>query len=215
MSDGLCTLADVRAWRGADDWNAATVLDEVLKLFILATSDYFEKHCHRILRRQVVTEYFDGNNSEQYYLEEPNRYVPIDLSETFTLHSRSGMPVTETLIAATQYEVFDDGLIIYPAYFVCGMKRRYKAIYTCGFDCTGWDSVEIGGSEAFGVPDDLRKACAQQTALNLKKPSGRLGDARLGLSSKGLIETEAISQYITGIEPEVAEMIKQYIKVAS
>jgi hypothetical protein len=209
---GLCTLSELRAWRGANDPNATTGLDEIFKLFILATSDYFEKHCHRVLRRQEYTEYLNGNNETWKYLSEPNRDVPLDVTAPFTLHRRTQPPVTETLIAATRYEVFDDGKIIYTAGFDCG-QRNYKAVYTVGFDTTGWETIEIGGSQTFGVPDILRKACAMQTAMNLKKPSGRLGDARLGLTSKGLIETELIAQYITGIEPEVAEMIKQYVKV--
>lgn len=198
--------------RGANDWAAATGLDHAFEYFIVATSDYFEKHCHRKLRRQVYTEYFNGNNETWKYLSEPNRDVPLDVTAPFTLHRRTQPPVTETLIAATRYEVFDDGKIIYTAGFACG-QRNYKAVYTVGFDTTGWQTLTIGGSGTFGVPTDLRKACAMQAALNLKKCAGRLGDARLGLTSKGLIETELIAQYITGIEPEVAEMIKQYVKV--
>lgn len=199
--------------RGANDWNAAIGLDNAFELFIVATSEYFEKHCHRGLRRQVYTEYLDGNNETWKYLSEPNRDVPLDVTAPFTLHRRSQPPVTETLIAAAGYEVFDDGKIIYTAGFACG-QRNYKAVYTFGFDTTGWQTHSIGGSEIFGVPTDLRKACAMQTALNLKKCAGRLGDARLGLTSKGLIETELIAQYITGIEPEVAEILLQYVKVA-
>lgn len=211
---GLCTIADIRTIRGADDPSASSsaTLDDIFAIYIQATTAYFEKYCKRHLVRTVYTEYFDGNNEEWRYLSEPNRDVPIDLTASFTLHSRANMPVVETLIAATTYEVFDDGLIRYPTGFQCG-KRNYKAIYTYGFDCSGWQVFQIGTSDTFAVPYDLRKACAIQTAINLNKASGKLGDARLGLASKGLIETEEISQYITGIEPEVASMIMQYVKV--
>jgi len=209
---GLCTIADVRTIRGADSYNDDTTLDDIFAVYIQATTAYFEKFCKRGLVRNVYTEYFDGNNEEWKYLSEPNRDVPIDLTESFTLHSRASMPVVETLIAATAYEVFDDGLIRYPTGFECG-KRNYKAIYTYGFDCSGWQVHQIGTSDTFAVPYDLRKSCAMQTCINLKKASGKLGDARLGLLTKGSIETEGIAQYITGIEPEVASMLMQYVKV--
>lgn len=215
MSGALCTLADLRTWRGHDDPTATSEVDAVIKRVILSTTEYIEKHCGRVLRRQEYIEYFDGNNMRQKYLSEPNRFVPIDLDETFELYKRTSMPVVEELIDETAYEIHDDGLIIYPSGFVCG-KRNYKAVYTVGFDTTGWDTVGQGdstGDDDYKVPDDLRKACAMQTALNLKKMNARYGDARLGLISKGIIETESISQYVRGIEPEVKELLAQYVKV--
>jgi len=214
MTGGLCTIADVRAWRGHDDPSATSEVDDVIRLFILSTSEYVERHCKRVMRRQEYSEYFDGNNSSEMYLSEPNREVPIDVDEPFYLYHRRGSPRTDRLIDATRYEVHDDGLVIYPAGFICGI-RNFRAIYTVGFNTDGWDTLGIGGTgdDEFGVPEDLRKAVAMQTALNLKKMSGRYGDARLGLTSKGLMETEAISEYVQGIEPEVKEILSRYRKV--
>lgn len=213
---GLCTLAELRAWRGATDPNATTALDEVFKVFILATSRHFEKICHRELALTAVTEYFDGNNSQQRYMEKPNQYVPVVTPPAVVLFTvLEGAPFTETVIAAIAYRVFDTGLLLYPNGFECPVsKYNYRVNYTYGFDCADWETNEIGGSVVFGVPNDLRKAVCMQTALNLKKASGRYGDSRLGLLAKTAnIESETIESYITGIEPEALNMIQQYIKV--
>ena len=211
----LCTLADLKVFRGEDDVNLGTSLDDVFKVFIEATSKYAEQHCHRILMQRIHSEYFDGNNdaSGMYYLKEPDSHVPLDTTLPFLLYKvGESAPFTETLIASTEYRVFDDGMILYPACFACG-RRNYRAIYYPGWDCTGWDTFDIGGSLTFGVPEDVRKAIAQQSQLNLLKAAGKYGQARLGLTSKGLIETEQISTFVTGIESEVAEILKQYVKV--
>lgn len=213
---GLCTLSELRAWRGATDPNATTSLDEVFKIFILATSRHFEKICHRPLELTAQVEYFDGNNSQEKYLQYPNEYVPIITPPAVVLFSvLEGAPFTETLIAAADYRVFDQGLLLYPGSFICPTsKYNYRCNYTMGFDCSDWETNEIGGSVLFGVPHDLRKAVCMQTALNLKKASGVYGDSRLGLLAKGgNLETETIESYITGIEPEALNMIQQYIRV--
>ena len=213
---GLCLLSEVRAIRGSDDPNTphSAALEAIYKRFILATSRYAEKHCHRVLVQQQFTEYFDGNNATEKYLSQPNRAVPISATAPAAILYSHGIvsPFTDTLIAATEYELFDDGMLRYPAGFACG-KRNYKCIYYPGFDTTGWDTIDLGGSGTFGVPEDLSKAIAMQTCINLKKASGKVGDARLGLTSKGIMETESIDSYVTGIEPEVAEFLAQYVKV--
>lgn len=213
---GLCTVADIRGWRGADDPNALTGLEWAFEAFILATSRHFEKIAHRPLARSEQTEYFDGNNSNIKYLQYPNEYVPIITPPAVVLRSRSETtPFTETLIPAANYQVFESGLLIYMPIFICPVgKYNYVCEYTMGFDCANWIAFEFDGSLDFPVPEDLRKAVAMQTALNLKKASGKLGDSRLGLLAKtGTLESESIESYVQGIEPEALDMIKQYIRV--
>ena len=211
----LCLLSDIRMIRGYDNPDAATTLDAYFKVFAIATTALFEKMCRRRLwqRSDPYYEYFDGNDEKQYYLQEANRYVPIVSTTPGTLYSIDvNTPFTATLIDAVDYRIFDDGLITYQTGFTAG-KRNYLCVYYPGFYNIGWDVVGINDSTGFGVPEDLRKAVAMQTCINLKKASGKLGDARLGLTSKGTIESESFERYVTGIEDEVLTMIRQYVRV--
>jgi hypothetical protein len=212
----LCLLSDIRMIRGYDNPDATITLDAYFKVFAAATTALFEKMCRRRLWRRTdpYYEYFDGNKEKQYYLQEANRYVPIGATAPAgSLYSIDvNSPFTATLIAAVDYRIFDDGLITYQAGFSKG-KRNYLCIYYPGFDNTGWDVVGINDTTVFGVPEDLRKAVAMQTCINLKKASGKLGDARLGLTGKGSIEAESFERYVTGIEDEVMTMIRQYVRV--
>jgi hypothetical protein len=212
----LCLLSDIRMIRGSDAPDTTSPLDSYYKIFCNATTAMFEKLCRRRLwmRTDPYFEYFDGNAEKEYYLQESNRNLPIQpTAPVGALYSLDvNAPFAATLIPATDYRIFDDGIITYQAGFVVG-KRNYLCVYYPGFINTGWDVIGINDSTVFGVAEDLRKACALQTCINLKKASGKLGDARLGLTSKGSIEAESFERYVTGIEDEVQTMIRQYVRV--
>jgi len=183
-TNNLCSLLELKLFIGLSA--TTSTFDTQLEEFINGASWTLKEETTRFLKSQEITEYHDGDGSNLIML----KHWPV--TSVTTLHSDSARSFgSDTLIASTDYQVYEDGgyIVVTSAGLDMGAKV-IKVVYDGGYTT---------------IPSNLRMAAIEHASYLYEK---FLKSHRVGLKSvSGDAGTET---YIDDMPENVKRVIKRY-----
>ncbi|MEP0814517.1 MAG: hypothetical protein HRF49_07625 [bacterium] len=192
-SYALCRLSRVKKLLNI----TASTWDTHLKQLCIEASQAFESETGRVFDKQTYT-------SERYTLDDEARRLYL---KHWPVVSVTSLYFSDTLIAATDYEIIDSRYLLYPKAGATGTSTlrgtfpagdsEIKVTYVAGYTTTGWDtaSLPLASGETFAVPEDIEYAIAEYVAVLFKRSLD--GDARIGITSRNRgSESEGYEKYV-------------------
>lgn len=155
--NNLVTLAQLKNYLDVD--SADLVDDNKLEYVINAASNFFMAETNRLLKARNLTEYYDGNESTELFL---NQYPINSSAETIEIYTSLSVPrdYTDNQISSDYILIESEvGIVsLISDYFPKG-KQTVKVVYNAGYA---------------SIPYDIQRAALELCALMWSKEKNKI-----------------------------------------